>query len=361
MSKNAKGWMIVFSFLAADATAMYLIQLGEAARSGRASDVETAYVDPDPRPPAYLGRVKLGSWIFRRNCAVCHNLEGRGGIPNANYIKDTIPALNTMASRMMITDPEDAKTVVGLLEKGANLEQLSEPPIPRYEPFLAQFKAVRDVIGKGSTPGKKDPKGLDPSAMPSWKDSFSSSEIESVIAYLLTLQPWEEDEEAQDAPSPLDATLVNQDAREFKLSDLRGTPVVVSFIYTHCNVATMCPMAASRLAEVQRKLRDQGIAGVRFLLISFDPDRDRPERLREFAARYEVDLSSFWFATGLPDQVRPLAQALKNNYRQSAPGVFDHQIVVALLDPRGVLKDDFFGAEWSVEEFVEAVRRIVRE
>lgn len=359
MSKNTKGWLIVASFFVAEALAIYLIQLVEGARSGRGSGEEPTYVDSDPRPPAYLGRPKLGSWLFRRNCALCHNGEGRGGIANPNYIKDTIPALNTMATRMMIQDAEDAKTIVGLLEKKTDLERVEEPPISRYEAFLAQFKAVRDVIRKGSTPGKKDPKGSEPAAMPPWEPTFSAFEIESVIAYLLTLQPWEDDEEAAE-PIP-DATLVNQEGREFRISELRGSPVVVSFIYTHCSVPTMCPMAASRLVQAQRKLREEGVIGVRFLLVSFDPERDRPERLREFASRYGIDGSEFWLATGSPDQVGPLAQALKNNYRQVSAGVFDHQIVVALLDRQGVLQDDFFGAEWGVEEFVEAVRRIVHE
>lgn len=382
MNDLAKTHLLGLSFIPLVGVVCYLAipeELRHPSADAASSKIEI--VDRDPRPDPSRGRLVMGDWIFRRNCSGCHGPQGIGGIKNLNYIKDTIPILNTLAQeKMKISDSEDAKTIIELMEKGTNLEELPEPPIAKFNVFLAQYKAIRDIIRKGNVAGKKDPLGPEPMAMPAWGPKLNDDEINSILAYLLSLQKWEEEESDADVPQrrpeptektasvPVntlkegetlpDAKLVNQDGREFRLSDLRGSVVVLSFIYTNCNLASMCPMAASRLAEAQELLSKAGATGVRFVLVSFDPERDTPEKLKEFASRYQVDLSTFWFATGPSEVVGPLARNLNNLYRKSAPGEYDHTIVVALFDADGVLRDDFFGTGWEMGDFVASVKAL---
>lgn len=150
---------------------------------------------PSPYPSA--PRVVRGRWLFQqKGCFTCHGPRGQGGVRNWNYIKGTVPALNTLAERLMLIDREDASAIVTQLERGVALESLSdEPPIPRFNVFLAQYRAIRDVIRKGSPPGKKDLQGpTPPLEMPAWGQKLSDEDINALIAYLLTLQPWEEEE-----------------------------------------------------------------------------------------------------------------------------------------------------------------------
>lgn len=334
----------------------------------------TAGPDPDPRPAE--GGVVLGKWLFRRNCSACHGPEGIGGTINPNYIKDTYPQLNILAEKMMIGDSEDAKVVIEALAKGQDLEQ-ADLDIAKVNVVLAQFKALRDVVRKGSQPGKKDPQGPDPTAMPTWANLLKDEEIYAIFAYLISLQKWEDEETGETtgretkaeagsrdvivtpkAPvDELEAALTNHDGKDFKFSDLRGEVVVVSFIYTRCSAATMCPMLGKKLAEAQDRLAAAGVKGVRFLLISFDP-YDKPERLKEFGVKYDVDFSNFWFAFGAQDQVGPFARTFNNFYRQRAEDKFDHNIVLGIVDRNGRLCDDFFGTDWEVEELVEVLQEI---
>lgn len=329
--------------------------------------------DPDPRPTA--GGVHLGKWLFRRNCSACHGPEGVGGTINPNYIKDTYPQLNVLAERMMISDSEDAKAVVDLLSKGQDLNE-AELDIAKPNVVLAQFNALRDVVRKGSKPGKKDADGPEPTAMPTWGPILKDEEIYSIFAYLITLQKWEDEEAVttvethaepgtnhpiqiipRDPSEQLDAKLTNQDGKEFKLSELRTEVVILSFMYSRCSVATLCPMLGKKLAEVQDRLAAQGIKGVRFLLVSFDPF-DKPERLREFGAKYDIDFSNFWFATGAQEEIGPLARKVNNYYQQRAENKFEHNIVVGIVDRNGRICDDFFGTEWDIEEFVGTIQEI---
>lgn len=158
------------------------------------NDPQPYWLSPSPKPGT--SRVARGEALYNRmGCVSCHGLKGQGGVPNWNYVKDTVPSHNTMAERLMLTSPEDAKAIVDLINRGVSLESVSDnPPVPRYNVVLAKYKMVRDVIRKGNVAGKKDPKGLAPPLdMPSWERLLSSEDIDSIIAYLITLQPWEKD------------------------------------------------------------------------------------------------------------------------------------------------------------------------
>ncbi|MBI4456283.1 MAG: c-type cytochrome [Acidobacteria bacterium] len=146
----------------------------------------------EPPPPANANLVERGQWLFhQKGCFTCHGPEGRGGVSNWNYVKGTVPALNALAERLMLFDREDVKVIVEQMESGKNLNSLvASPPVARFNVFLAQYRSVRDLIRKGSTPGKKDPHGpVPPLEMPTWDQRLSEVEIDAVIAYLLTLQP----------------------------------------------------------------------------------------------------------------------------------------------------------------------------
>jgi cytochrome c553 len=168
---------------------------------------EGAPVPPSPEPkhdsfwveaPPSPGqtRVVRGGWLFRKNgCFTCHGENAKGGVPNWNYIKDTIPPLSTLAERMLIPDKEGADAILAALQRGADLKSLAaDAPFARFNAFLAQYQSVRDVIRKGNPPGKKDPKGPPPPLeMLSFGARLSDRDIDDLIAYLLSLQPWEGD------------------------------------------------------------------------------------------------------------------------------------------------------------------------
>jgi hypothetical protein len=151
-----------------------------------------------PPPPPGASRVDRGRWLLhQKGCATCHGFGGNGGIPNFNYVNDTVPALNTLARKMFLFYPEDVEIIVQELERGVSLESLEEDdPVPRFSAVLAQYESIVDVIKMGRSPGKKDPDGPPPPLeMPAWEFQLTDEEIESIITYLLSTQPFEEEEE----------------------------------------------------------------------------------------------------------------------------------------------------------------------
>lgn len=64
-----------------------------------------------------------------------------------------------------------------------------------------------------------------------------------------------------------------------------GRPVILSFIFTTCSA--ICPMISGLLSGVQAKLGDE-IQKVHIVSITIDPEYDRPERLLEYAKKFNA-------------------------------------------------------------------------
>jgi protein SCO1/2 len=95
-----------------------------------------------------------------------------------------------------------------------------------------------------------------------------------------------------DQPRALpDFTLVDQDGQPFGPQDFRGHWSLVYFGYTYC--PDICPMSLAEMARVKQVLAEQGgapegeMADARYYLVSVDPRRDSPERLREYVAYFD--------------------------------------------------------------------------
>ncbi len=135
-----------------------------------------------------------GEALYQKYCVACHGLDAKGGVKNINYVKKTVPALNTLAERMFLEEPEDANKVAGLLEKGVDIAAMTpQLDVPNRGRVLAQYRTILNVIKKGSISGKADPKGPEPLLhMPSWAAGLTGKDIDSILSYLLKLYPWEE-------------------------------------------------------------------------------------------------------------------------------------------------------------------------
>jgi mono/diheme cytochrome c family protein len=174
----------------------------------------------EPPPVAGATLVERGRWLFKRHgCFNCHGEGGKGGVANFNYIKDSVPALNTIASTIALDEKKDAEKIVALLENGEALKSdVASPPVPRWKLVYAKYDLVRQTIREGRAPGKKDAKGLTPPLeMPAWGQRLSERDIDAIIAYLITLEPWDEvkkKDEAKDEDDEEDTQVKKKDKKE---------------------------------------------------------------------------------------------------------------------------------------------------
>jgi protein SCO1/2 len=127
-------------------------------------------------------------------------------------------------------------------------------------------------------------------------------------------------------------SMVDSSGHPFQGESLAGKVWVADFIYTNCPAE--CPMMSSRMHAVQKKLA--GEDDVRFVSISVDPERDTPEALRTFAARYGGGTRQWIFLTGSPQTVHLLAYT--TFHVGDVLGKIEHSTKFILVDRRNHIR-----------------------
>ncbi len=104
---------------------------------------------------------------------------------------------------------------------------------------------------------------------------------------------------------PLELTTMQGDSRS--LAQLLDTdqPVAINFIFTSCT--TICPIMSATFAQAQRRLGTEA-AKIRWISISIDPEYDTPERLRDYAQRFEAG-EQWSFLTGPTENIIAVQKA----------------------------------------------------
>lgn len=151
-------------------------------------------------------------------------------------------------------------------------------------------------------------------------------------------------------PMP-DAALIDQTDRRRSLAEWRGTPVLVTFIYTRCPLPNYCPLMDRHFATIQRTLaKDAALRGqLKLLSISFDAEYDTPAVLAAHAATLEADTSIWTFLTGDRVTVDRLAAKFGVGVIRGPDGATEitHNLRTALFAADGTLLKVYPGSDWA--------------
>jgi protein SCO1/2 len=136
--------------------------------------------------------------------------------------------------------------------------------------------------------------------------------------------------------------LVDQDSAKFRSADFAGHWSFVYFGYTYC--PDVCPLTLVELASVKRQLATELPAEpIAYYLVSVDPQRDTPERLREYVAYFDP---AFRGLTGSDVELAALARATETVFDGPEGQADDNYLVshssnVVLLNPQGAVHAAF--------------------
>ena len=150
--------------------------------------------------------------------------------------------------------------------------------------------------------------------------------------------------------------------RELALADLHGKVVLLNFGFTHC--PDVCPMVLTRIGNALRELERQGVdtARVQPLFVTFDPERDSLDLLKEYVAYFHPALIGL---RGDLPQTAELASRykviyLKQNTGSAAGYVFQHSDYVYVIDTVGRVRL-LVGSDDPDAAIIEAVKRLLRD
>ncbi|HEY7123510.1 MAG TPA: SCO family protein [Ktedonobacterales bacterium] len=130
--------------------------------------------------------------------------------------------------------------------------------------------------------------------------------------------------------------LVDQTGATIQLSELKGHPVVLTFMYTHC--PGPCPLLASKLYKASQTLGKQA-QQVEWLAVSLDPHGDTPASATQFVAVHQLQ-GRLHFLLGTTTQLEPVWKAYFQTVEslpnaQGTGSTLMHSVGVFLLDQQG--------------------------
>jgi protein SCO1/2 len=151
-------------------------------------------------------------------------------------------------------------------------------------------------------------------------------------------------------------SVLDETGQRHELGELiRGRVTVLAFIYTRCG--DLCPAATLDLSQLQDiAAKDRVVAnGSQLVTMSFDPEHDTPEVMREYAAQWRAADRALpdWFFLTAPDQqtVAPMLAAYDQQVSRirdstGSASSFSHIFRAFLIDQQGVIRNiyslDFF-------------------
>ena len=132
-----------------------------------------------------------------------------------------------------------------------------------------------------------------------------------------------------------------------------GETTIVSFIYTRCKDASMCPLVAAKFARIQRSL---GTASIRLVTVTLDPAYDSPRVLARYGEAYAADPAVWSLATGETAVIDELAARFGITVERKTPGVVAHDEAAFVIDARGRVATLVAGATWAPEDVLASAR-----
>ncbi|MGE5350605.1 MAG: SCO family protein [Acidobacteriota bacterium] len=160
--------------------------------------------------------------------------------------------------------------------------------------------------------------------------------------------------------------LLTQDSTRVNFpGNVKGKVVVLGLIFTHC--PDICPLITNNMERIQQEAKKQNMNDVSFVSISFDPLRDKPSVLKEYAGVREIDMNNWIFLTGRPGEIDSLKKQLHyvaiagdTTYSESGEPsyFFVHTDRITLMDKDGKIRQEYKGSKVNVEEVMKDIKTL---
>jgi protein SCO1/2 len=140
-------------------------------------------------------------------------------------------------------------------------------------------------------------------------------------------------------PAP-DFRLTDQFSKQVALSQFKGKPVVLTFLYTNC--PDQCPLTAEKLHSTMQALGSDA-QNVGVIAVSTDPKRDTVEAALTFSKMH--NMQDYWhYLIGTHDTLSPVWKSY-SIYAQPGQQTVNHSLGVFVIDKQGrecvFLSNDF--------------------
>ena len=146
--------------------------------------------------------------------------------------------------------------------------------------------------------------------------------------------------------------------------DYQGSPLVIGFIYTNC--PDICSFITANVSKVYEEMSNPG--DTKFVLVTFDPERDTPEVLKSYAQAFDMDREPFQFLTGDPETIDDFMKRVSVRTQESYSKELDdgdrmyflnHSDKILLINENSELIFDYGGSMTPVNIIIEDLNKLL--
>jgi protein SCO1/2 len=151
---------------------------------------------------------------------------------------------------------------------------------------------------------------------------------------------------------------LNQDSILLKFPEvIKDKVTLLAMIYTHCS--DICPMKTHNKHLIYEKLDKSKQDKLQLVIITIDPERDKPYVLKDYASIREYDLSNWLFLTEDEKNTKEVMQkfgitAVKTDSSYDNKGNLSYFIThtdrITLIDNLGYIRKTYSGSVIDIDE-----------
>ncbi len=149
--------------------------------------------------------------------------------------------------------------------------------------------------------------------------------------------------------------LVDQRGLPIRLDSFAGKVTLLSFVFSRCPDATICPAISGKFLYLQRHLDPR-----RFHLVevTLDPTYDSPAVLAAYGKQFDADPKMWTFATGETSQVKDVIDSFGVSSLAHGSDDYIHDVRLEMIDAGGILRDVSTTADWNPDDVAARARDI---
>lgn len=157
-----------------------------------------------------------------------------------------------------------------------------------------------------------------------------------------------------------DFSLTDQVHKSVSLSQYAGKVVALNFIYTSCALPNFCYRITNNFGVLQRRFKEQLGHDLVLLTVTFDPQRDQPERLANYAENWKADPATWHFLTGSVPDVQRVTDMFSVDYFPEE-GLMNHSLHTAVIDRQGKLVSNIEGNQFTADQLADLVQTVLSQ
>ena len=157
-----------------------------------------------------------------------------------------------------------------------------------------------------------------------------------------------------------DFALIDQAHNPVTLSQYQGKVVALNFIYTSCALPNFCYRISNNFGVLQRRFKEQLGRDLVLLTVTFDPQRDHPEKLAKYAENWKADPATWHFLTGPVADVQRVTDMFGMDYFPDE-GLMNHSLHTAVIDRQGKLVANIEGNQFTADQLADLVKTVLSQ